>query len=156
MYKRQVEEVFDYELPTGDGRTLILIRKISETPEKYPSDPAPLCPVGQVRDGNALGLELVAQLIGQGKVLGLFRIDAALDQRVNGRVALAVDEELTHRLDLGGLGLAHCVGLGQQVQAQDPVKVADGGQLRGSARLGLEGVVDRRDGCLLYTSCAQA
>lgn len=32
----KVEEVFDYELPTGDGRTLILIRKVSETPEKYP------------------------------------------------------------------------------------------------------------------------
>jgi len=32
----KVEEVFDYELPTGDGRTLILIKKVSETPEKYP------------------------------------------------------------------------------------------------------------------------
>ena len=32
----KVEVTFDYELPTGDGRTLILVRKVSETPEKYP------------------------------------------------------------------------------------------------------------------------
>lgn len=32
----KTEEVFSYNLPTGDKRTLILIRKISETPEKYP------------------------------------------------------------------------------------------------------------------------
>lgn len=32
----KTEEVINYTLPTGDGRTLILIRKISETPEKFP------------------------------------------------------------------------------------------------------------------------
>ncbi|MDO4944945.1 MAG: 16S rRNA (guanine(527)-N(7))-methyltransferase RsmG [Ruminococcus sp.] len=32
----KVEETKNYKLPNGDGRTLILIRKISETPDKYP------------------------------------------------------------------------------------------------------------------------
>lgn len=32
----KVEEMFEYELPTGDGRTLILIKKTGNTPEKYP------------------------------------------------------------------------------------------------------------------------
>ncbi len=32
----KVEKKVNYELPNGDGRTLIVIRKISETPEKYP------------------------------------------------------------------------------------------------------------------------
>ena len=28
--------LIEYELPNGDKRTLILIRKVSETPDKYP------------------------------------------------------------------------------------------------------------------------
>lgn len=32
----KVEKKIDYNLPNGDGRTLIIIRKIKETPEKYP------------------------------------------------------------------------------------------------------------------------
>jgi 16S rRNA (guanine527-N7)-methyltransferase len=32
----KVEKVEKYNLPNGDGRTLIVIRKIKETPEKYP------------------------------------------------------------------------------------------------------------------------
>lgn len=32
----KVEECKSYSLPTGDNRTLILIRKVSATPEKYP------------------------------------------------------------------------------------------------------------------------
>lgn len=32
----KVEDTFEYRLPMGDGRTLILIKKIENTPEKYP------------------------------------------------------------------------------------------------------------------------
>lgn len=32
----KVEQCIDYSLPSGDGRTLIVIRKIAPTPEKYP------------------------------------------------------------------------------------------------------------------------
>lgn len=32
----KVEKKTEYELPGGDGRTLIIIKKIRETPEKYP------------------------------------------------------------------------------------------------------------------------
>lgn len=32
----KVEDTFEYQLPTGDKRTLILIKKIENTPEKYP------------------------------------------------------------------------------------------------------------------------
>ena len=32
----KAEDVINYKLPIGDGRTLIIIRKVSETPEKYP------------------------------------------------------------------------------------------------------------------------
>ena len=32
----KTEKVVEYTLPGGDGRTLILIRKVSPTPEKYP------------------------------------------------------------------------------------------------------------------------
>lgn len=31
-----IDEVIEYKLPTGDGRTLIIIKKIENTPEKYP------------------------------------------------------------------------------------------------------------------------
>ncbi len=32
----KVESVFDYTLPSGDSRTLIILRKVSPTPPKYP------------------------------------------------------------------------------------------------------------------------
>ena len=32
----KTEDFIEYELPNGDKRTLILIRKVSETPDKYP------------------------------------------------------------------------------------------------------------------------
>lgn len=40
MIKRmggETEKVKEYSLPNGDGRTLIVIRKVKPTPEKYPS-----------------------------------------------------------------------------------------------------------------------
>ena len=35
----KTEDCIEYTLPTGDKRTLILIRKVSETPDKYPRNP---------------------------------------------------------------------------------------------------------------------
>ena len=32
----QVEELKEYHLPDGSGRSLLLVRKISQTPTKYP------------------------------------------------------------------------------------------------------------------------
>lgn len=32
----EIEQVTEYSLPNGDGRTLIVIKKVSSTPEKYP------------------------------------------------------------------------------------------------------------------------
>lgn len=36
----RIEEIFDYSLPTGDPRTLVVVRKVSPTPPKYPRNPA--------------------------------------------------------------------------------------------------------------------
>ena len=32
----KLEKVIEYNLPSGSGRTLVIIRKISPTPSKYP------------------------------------------------------------------------------------------------------------------------
>ena len=32
----RVEQIHDYALPNGDPRTLVIVRKISQTPPKYP------------------------------------------------------------------------------------------------------------------------
>ena len=67
-------------------------------------DPLPLGAAGYVDDFDALGFQIVTDLVRQRPILGLLGLEALLDQFVDGGVALTLDDDLTDGLDLLGLG----------------------------------------------------
>ncbi len=85
----------------------------------------------------ALGGEHVAYPVGLGVVLRLLCRGALGEQALDALVVLLF------RL---GVFPAQLVGLLDEAQAQHAVKVGDGGELGRVVRLGLERVVERRDG----------
>ena len=110
------------------------------------SDTLPLRALGRVHDLDAFGLELVADAVGFRPVLGLLGLGSGLDDGVDLRIALALDDDLAHGLDRGGLLLLQGLRLGDEVEGEHIVKVGDGGQLGGVVGVGLEGVVHGGDG----------
>lgn len=66
--------------------------------------PFPHRPTGHVGDLNALGLQVVPDAVGLGEVLRLFGVRTLQYQRVDGRVALALDGEAVI-LGIGHIGI---------------------------------------------------
>ena len=121
------------------------------------SNPLPPDAMGDVGDFDTLGLELVADTVGLGKVFGLFGVLAGLDPGLHFRVGLAGFGDDGKLPDGDGLLLQLLpllIGPCDKVKAQHPVKVRDGGELGVVVGLVLEHVIQGGDGqgCLLYTS----
>ena len=99
---------------------------------------------GHVSHLNALLLQLVADTVSLGKVLGLLGLTSGQDQSVDGSIALAGHSVASGGLSGLGLGLllAELGRLVQQREGQHLVKAVQNGPLGGPVGLGLQGIIE--------------